>query len=33
LEPNAKEFQRLAKEVAPEVEIVVLEPGQSYTLR
>lgn len=33
LAPNADEFVELAKKVAPEVEVIVLEPGQSYTLK
>lgn len=32
LEQNADRFVQLAKEIAPDVEIIVLEPGQTYTL-
>ena len=32
LEQNADRFVKLAKEIAPDVEIIVLEPGQDYTL-
>jgi len=33
LEPNADRFLKLAKETAPKVEIIVLEPGKSYSLK
>ncbi len=32
LEQNADRFVELAKDIAPDVEIIVLEPGQSYIL-
>ncbi len=32
LEQNADRFVELAKQIAPEVEVIVLEPGQTYTL-
>ncbi len=32
LAPNADEFVKLAKKEAPTVHVIVLEPGQSYTL-
>lgn len=33
LAPNANEFVEMAKKAAPRVEVIVLEPGQSYTLK
>ncbi len=33
LAPNANEFVEMAKKAAPHVEVIVLEPGQSYTLK
>jgi L-ascorbate metabolism protein UlaG (beta-lactamase superfamily) len=33
LAPNADDFVRLAKKTAPKVNVVVLKPGQSYTLK
>ncbi len=33
LEQSADRFVQLAKEIAPDVEIIVLEPGQEYVLR
>ena len=32
IEQDASRFVELAKQIAPEVEVIVLEPGQSYTL-
>ncbi len=32
LAPNADEFVKLAKKTAPEVEVIVLKPGASYSL-
>jgi L-ascorbate metabolism protein UlaG (beta-lactamase superfamily) len=33
LTPNADEFSKLATQAAPETEIVILKPGQSYILK
>ena len=32
LEPDASSFESLAKEKAPDVEVVILNPGEEYTL-
>jgi L-ascorbate metabolism protein UlaG (beta-lactamase superfamily) len=32
LEQSADRFVELAKEAAPEVEVIVLQPGESYSL-